>query len=316
MDCVRCGVKLEADARFCRNCGLPTAATKFQHAPATDQEEQGSENTVRIGPIVEKLSTLPANFQLPPETPFHPQGVPATPQQGMPQQNYPISPNGNGQHIVPLTDATVPLFPPSTPASQNFLEAREATRRAQLSAVHQSHKRNTLGPVLGCLGTLLVLTLVLAGVWAFVLRPYVHDLAVSQMDSAMTSTVNQIPPVEVPIPPGTSIPIAESTLNTALANNATNPIMVNNANIQITANQVLLDFQVYGQECTITSVPKVQNGKLVATDVTISGIAHFILSPDDVTRLLNSHLEDAQKRINHRITNVHLLDQEIDITVS
>ena len=131
----------------------------------------------------------------------------------------------------------------------------------------------------------------------------------------MTNAINQIPAVGLPIPPGTTLPISDSTVNNVLANNATNSDIVQGANMQITANQVLLDFKIYGQDCTVTTLPQMQNGKLVATNVAVSGIASLVLSPKDITSLLNSHFEDAQARINHRVTNVRLLDHEVDVTV-
>ena len=231
------------------------------------------------------------------------QWFPATPQYGTSQQA-----------LRPL-NAPPSQFSPPAQFPQDFYGSHETARKAQL-ATATPQRRNRLGCTLGFLGTLLVVALLLGAAWVYVLHPYVHNLAVTQMDSAMTDAVNQIPAIGVPVPPGTTIPIAESTLNTILANDPNNPSFVHNTNIQITASLVLIDFQVYGQECMITAVPQVQNGKLVATHVGVSGIARFLLSPDDITTLLNSHLEDAQTRINHRVTNIRLLDQEIDITVS
>ena len=182
--------------------------------------------------------------------------------------------------------------------------------------INTPRRRNRVGCVLGCLGTLLVVVLLLGVAWVFVLRPYVHDLAVAQMDNAMTNIVNGLPAIGLPIPTGTTVPIAEGTLNTVIANNITDSSFLQDTNIQITPDQVLLDFEIYGQDCTITSVPQMQNGKLVATHVTVSGIASLVLSPADITKLLNSHIEDMQTHINHRITKVHLADQEIDVTFS
>jgi L-2-hydroxyglutarate oxidase LhgO len=152
--------------------------------------------------------------------------------------------------------------------------------------------------------------------WYFALRPYVRDAAINQMDTAMTNAVNQIPVVGLPIPAGSTLPISDSTANALLANNTTNSNSVQNAALQFTPNQVLLDFKLYGQDCVITTVPQMQSGKLVATHVTVSGIIGLVLSTKDVTSLLNSHINDAQTRINHRVTHVRLLDHEMDVTVA
>jgi hypothetical protein len=157
--------------------------------------------------------------------------------------------------------------------------------------------------------------LLLGVTWIFALRPYVHDMAVTQMDNVMTNAVNQIPAIGLPIPPGTTLPISDATITTLLAANVANSDPVQSPNIQIAANQIVLNFKLYGQDCTITTIPQMQNGKLVATNVAVSGIISLILSPSDIMTLLNSHIEDAQTRINHHVTNVHLVDHEIDVTV-
>jgi len=292
MNCVRCGVQLEANARFCRNCGLPVAVSQSQHVLVSPPEEQVTENTIPISSLAEQLKT---------QSPYQ-----QSPQQQPPQQQ-------------PQIRLPAPAFQQSTPPAQSpldFYQPHEANRGTRSAVVNAPRRRNRAGCVLGCLGVLLVLILLLGATWIFALRPYVHDMAVTQMDNAMTNAVNQIPPIGLPIPPGTTLPVSEGVINTALTANVSASDPVQNPIVQITSNQVLLDFKLYGQDCTITTVPQMQDGKLVATNVTVSGIISLFLSPKDITTLLNSHVEDAQARINHRITQVHLADQEIDVTVS
>ena len=74
-----------------------------------------------------------------------------------------------------------------------------------------------------------------------------------------------------------------------------------------------MDFQVYGFPCAVSGVPQVNQGHLVATNVTIEGIAALILTPDQITTLVNKHLVDAQTKINHPIESVQLKDQELDL---
>ncbi len=291
MNCVRCGVQLEANARFCRNCGLPVAASQSQHVLISPSEEQVTENTIPISSLAEQLKT-----QLPYQQP--------------PQQQQPYQ-----QQQVRLP---APAFHQSTPPAQSpldFYQPHETNRGTRSAVVNAPRRRNRAGCVLGCLGVILVLILLLGATWIFALRPYIHDAAVTQMDNAMTNAVNQIPAVGVPVPPGTTLPISEGTVNTLLAANVADSDPVQSPTMQITSNQILLDFKLYGQDCTITTIPQMQNGKLVATNVAVSGIVSLILSPKDVTSLLNSHIEDAQARINHRVTNIHLVDQEIDVTI-
>ena len=292
MNCVRCGVQLEANARFCRNCGLPAATSQSQHVLVSPPEEQVTENTIPISSLTEQLKAT-SSYQQPPQ-----------------QQPY--------QQQQPMRLST-PGFPQSaTPAPSpiDFYQPREANRGARSAVVNAPRPRNRAGCVLGCLSALLILALLLGATWIFALRPYIHDMAVTQMDTAMTNAVNQIPAVGVPIPPGTTLPVSENVINALLSNNIADSNAVQGTNIQITSNQILLDFKLYGQDCTITSIPQMQDGKLVATNVAVTGIVSLVLTPKDITTLLNSHIEDVQARINHRITDIHLMDQEVDVTVS
>lgn len=177
-------------------------------------------------------------------------------------------------------------------------------------------RRNRGGCFAGCLSTILILTIIVGGLWFFVLRPYAHDIAIKQMDTAMNAAVEQIPSAQTQaLPPGTPLPVRQIVLNNLLVLNIAPSDPVQNTNIQISPSSVRLDFKLYGQPCTITGVPQAQNGKLVATSVTVSGIVGLVVSADDITALLNKHLADAQTRLNHTVTAVHLMNQEMDITL-
>ena len=274
MNCVRCNMPLEANARFCRNCGLPVAVAQPQRVFLPSPQEQATEETMRIDPLAQRIRSQAAQPYVP--------------------QNY--------------------QQPPPSPV--DYYQARATSRDAnsRSAVVNAPRRRNPLGCVLGCLGTLILLALLLGATWFFALRPYIQDAAMTQMDDVMTSAVNQIPPIVVPVTPGTTVPVSESAVNALLTNASPDTNVVQGTNIQITPSQILLDFKVYGQDCTITAVPQAKNGTLVATDVKTSGIISLILAPKSITTLLNKHLQDAQTRIGHNIAGVRLLDQEIDIT--
>ncbi|GAC1432158.1 MAG: hypothetical protein NVSMB54_27910 [Ktedonobacteraceae bacterium] len=300
MNCVRCGLPLEANARFCRNCGQPVAPSQSQLVLASPPEEQMSENIIPISSPVEQLNS-PSSY----------------PQQTYQQQQAHMSPQN--ANTLPIIHSAVSTAHQSSnvaqPPANYYQPAREASGEARSTVVNAPRRRNRAGCVLGCLGTLLILALVLVAAWIFALRPYMHDVAMTQMDNAMTNAVNQIPAVGLPIAPGTTFPISDNTINTLLTNNGTDSNVVQSTNVQVTSNAMLLTFKLYGQTCTITSIPQMHNGKLVATNVAVSGIVSLVLSPTDVTTLLNKHLDDVQTRINHRVTKVRLLDHEIDVTV-
>ncbi len=274
MNCVRCNMPLEVNARFCRNCGLPVAVVQPQRDFWSPPQGQTTEETVRMDP-----------------------------QQIRSQAAQPYVPQSYQQQTQP-------------PSPLDYYQPRETNRdaKSRSAVVNAPSRRNRLGCVLGCLGTLIVLALLLGATWVFALRPYIQDAVITQMDGSMTSAVNQIPPIIIPVPPGTTVPVSESTINALLANASPDSNVVQGTNIQITPSQILLDFKVYGQDCAITAVPQAKNGTLVATNVTTSGILSLIMSPSTITTLLNKHLQDAQTRIGHNISAVRLLDHEINVT--
>ena len=162
---------------------------------------------------------------------------------------------------------------------------------------------------------LAVVLLVLAAGWLFGLRPYLHGLAQSQIDSVLSNTINQINPVEgVLIPPGrASIPVSETALNNLIVLNTAPSDPVQQMHMTITPAGLRLDFQAYGFPCTVTGVPRAINGQLVMTNVTVQGIASLIISPDELTATLNAHLRDASARLHRNISGVLLKDREIDV---
>jgi hypothetical protein len=160
----------------------------------------------------------------------------------------------------------------------------------------------------------LVLLVLVAG-WFFGLRPYLHGVAQSQIDSVLSNSINQINPVEAAlIPPvRASIPVSETVINNLIVLNTAPSDPVKQMHMTITPAGLRLDFQAYGFSCTVTGVPQASNGQLVITNVTVQGIASLIISPDELTTTLNAHLRDASARLHRNISGVILKDHEMDI---
>lgn len=76
-----------------------------------------------------------------------------------------------------------------------------------------------------------------------------------------------------------------------------------------------MSFQTYGFSNGLSLKPALQNGRLVATNVAVNGPFSLIMSPDELTPLLNRHLSDAQNRIKYSIKSVQLKDHEMDLTL-
>ncbi len=281
MNCVRCHTPLEVDTRFCPNCGLPVATPQSQQGPIRLPPQQSQ---LEDSSTTTQASATTSRYQSPDVT----------------QAQRPLPPN-----YYPQGNANTGAKSPPTPPTTTTTTTNAAPRR----------RRSRVGCALGCFSTLAVLVIALGAVWVFALRPYIHNIATTRMDNAMTSVVNQIPSRVSQIPPGTTIPVQESVLNNLLVLNIASSDPVQNTNMQITPSGVRLDFKLYGQQCTITGIPQAHNGQLVATNVTVSGILSLFMSPADITSLLNKHLADAQARINRPITNVRLMNQELNLTL-
>jgi hypothetical protein len=168
---------------------------------------------------------------------------------------------------------------------------------------------------LGCLTTLVLLLIIVAAGWIFYLRSYVHNIAQAQIDQAMSSAVNQVPSLPGQLPPG-PVQIQENAINNLIVLNLAPSSPVQHPVTTITPNNMRLDFQVYGLPSAITAVPKVVNGQLVASNVTVEGVVGFIMSPEEMTALLNKHLADAQGRLGHQVKSVQLKDHEADLTLA
>lgn len=183
------------------------------------------------------------------------------------------------------------------------------------SSAHTRRRNGRSGCAIGCLSTLLILALLGVVAWVFGVRPYLHNIAEAQLNSALSAAVNQLPANASQLPAG-SIVVSQNTLNNLLVLNLPPSNAVQQPNIQITPAEMRLDFQLYGQPCSITGVPTAQNGKLVFTNTSVHGILSAVLSPNDIATLLNKHLADALGRINHTVQGVSLKSQEMDVTLN
>lgn len=164
----------------------------------------------------------------------------------------------------------------------------------------------------GCLISLIslvVLLLLLVGGWFFL-----NYLAQNRLDGVLGDAVNNIPPPISQLPSG-PVQIPETALNNLLVLQSTPNDIVKYPHIHITSTQARFDFQIFGFPCAVTGVPQANSGHLTLTNVNIEGVAAFILTPDEITTLVNRHLAAAQTKINHSIDSVQLKDQEVDLVL-
>ena len=171
------------------------------------------------------------------------------------------------------------------------------------------HRRG--GCLLRLLAVLVVLLVILAGVWFLALRPYVHGIAENELNNAMTQAVNQVQPIPSQLPPNTTRPINEAFLENLIKLNLAPSSPVQQPVVHINQQGIRLEFQ-----CAISLLPVLNNGNIVAHNVTVEGIVGLVMSSDEMSTLLNQHLADAMHKLNHPIAGLQLKQGELDIALS
>ena len=289
MNCTNCNKPLEANARFCPNCGATVSISPLNPGTAS--------------PIP---SHQPASMGEPPTLP------PAN------QKNEPLvlrpayQPDLQNQYQRAAQHQPEPLAAPSQPQPSYYAQPASAATGMKTNASfgETRPRRRGQGCLVGLLITLVVLLVLIGGGWFLALRPYLNNMATNKLDSVLTDAVNKIPS-QVSLVPAGPVTISENVLNNLLTLTSSPDDVVKNTQIHITPGAMSLQFQVFGFDCTVTGVPKVVQGQLVATNVTVDGIAGLIFSPDEITALANRHFAEVQTKIQHPITSVQLNNQQL-----
>lgn len=318
MNCSNCHMPLENNARFCRNCGAPVSMPVQPQLPTSNQQNQ-----------FENASTIPTMPWQPPQ----PQQA-QQPQQNMPTQYMPPPQNVPPQYAAPTQSmqdyrGEVPpqpgtfqqpmieqpnRFVQQGPQSQPGTISPDAPGNPALSDKVAPKRRRGRGCFAGCLVTLIVLVLLVTGGWFLLARPYVHNLAATQIDTVLNQGISQIPSQVALVPAGV-FPVQENTLNNLITLETAPSDPVQHMQVSITPANMTINFQVYGYGCTVTGIPAAQNGHLVVTNVNVQGLASLIMTSDELTSLLNQKLAQAQAKLNHPVTGVQLKNQELDLVL-
>lgn len=306
MNCTRCDAPLETNARFCRNCGFPVAAPASSGGaarPSPLSQPTSMNNAPTIPPTRLELPQPPQSQQ-----PW------AQPQSNPPQSQQPWA--QSQQQSIPPTQA-IPqsqyqYHQPAMPAPGGTGFASDGAEKLSPPPRPRSHRLR--GCLLAGLSGLVVLVLLAAVAWPLLVRPFLNGLVKDQLNGVLSDAVNKIPIALVTAPAG-PYKVTEDTLNNLIVLNSSSSDPVKNMQIRVTAQQMRMEFEVYGSTSAVSAVPKAENGKLVVTNVTIEGIAAQIISPDDVKVILDKHLADARARIAHPINGATLKDRELDLVL-
>jgi hypothetical protein len=163
------------------------------------------------------------------------------------------------------------------------------------------------------LAMLIALLIGLSAGWFLVIGPSIHAMAMRELNLSLDRAEANIHPPLLFIS-GIVIPISEQTITQTMASNLSPSDPIKDPVTHITPNNISINFQLYGLPCNITAVPQVTNGHLGVNKVSIEGVLELIISPDDITTLLDTHLTHAQELFQHAVTNVQLQNQEMDLT--
>lgn len=296
MNCLQCNAPLEDQARFCRNCGNPVAVSS-PTLPST------SDNSPTM--------PTPAGTPLPQAQRQSPLTLPASPQWNHAASTQPGAPQPQAPWM-PQAQPMPPQYAPPLASQPGTMQSKGTLAR-----------RKRRWP-LYLLITLLILIVLLTGGWFFVGRPILHSVAQNQFDQLVASQINTL----LPLPPAvtSSLVVTENGLNNLITLNHAPSDPVQNAVAHIAppvvasdgsyTGGVELDFQLFGFACSIRGIPIASNGGIVMTHVQVSGILSLVMSPDEMTTLLNGHLSDAFARLRRQVANVTLKNQELDIQLS
>jgi hypothetical protein len=167
-----------------------------------------------------------------------------------------------------------------------------------------------------------ILVAVIVGGWFLVARPILHNYAQDQINTELTNSINLI----LPVPPVVgSLKASETLVNNLIALNHSPSDPVQNAVARISppvfagdgsyTGGVQLSFSLYGFSCSVSAIPAASNGNITMTHVQVSGILSWIMSPDELTTLLNTRLQQVTTHLNRTISAVTIQNQELDITL-
>ena len=185
--------------------------------------------------------------------------------------------------------------------------------RAAVALPPPTRKRRRAGRIwVRLLVILLLLLAILSGAWFLGVRPYLHNLAQTELDQALSAPESQVQLAMLALPPGPqTIHGSENSMNLYLSSHDTDGIQ--NLHMTILPTGLDLSFTAYGQDCTITALPMVTNGLIQVTNVQVQGVLALIMSSDELTSELNDNLQTFSNGMTHKLAKITLLEHEIDV---
>jgi hypothetical protein len=320
MNCKKCNNILPPNTRFCPTCGTPVIpnAMESREAPEIQTKPLQPRPIEAEATSLTDSGTAPLPQYQPPETNSL---NPSTGAMTYPQPEIPKAREKTAEATSMTAPGTTPPLQYQPPVTKSVYPPAGAITYPQ-QEIPKARKKPAIGCCLVSIALVLVLLAVALGtVWPFVLRPYLHNIAETEINYTMTQASQQLPtipiksPVEIPLPP-----ITNERLETLIRLNMTPNDPIRNPIIHITPDGIRMDFQLYSFPCAISLVPvleqKDQNKTLVIKNVKIEGILSLVMSSSEMEDLLNQNIAQTMQRLNYPVTNIELKDGELDMTVN
>jgi len=299
MRCPRCNAQLTDNASFCGICGnaLSVPQNNGPEVRPSLSVPGNNEATIVAAPWSDMQAAQPG-----PSSGGQP-GAYQAPQAGSWSQG-PRPPQTGWTPEQVVAQPWSGRAPDLQPARMN---------RSAVELPPPTRKKRRAGRIWARLFLVLVLLVaVLVGAWFLGVRPYLHNLAQTELDQALNAPESQMLLAMLVLPPGKEIIRgSENSMNLYLSGHNTD--IVQNLHMTITPAGLSLSFSVYGQNCTIQALPIVNNGQLQVTNVQVQGVLGLIMSNDELTSSLNNNLQNFSAEMTHKITKLTLLEHEIDV---
>lgn len=293
MFCQSCGAANDNNDQFCGQCGSMLKGSAPQ-APAwgalpTSLSPQAA--TVYPPASAAEGWQAPTLAVPPPVRTSRPGDAPAGGQGWTPQPNY-------GAASLAPTGWRTP--PPGAAAP-----AAASTRRA---------KRRRRWPWYFLL-FLLIFGVVAAGGWILFLRPAVHQSVDGEIQQGLQRAVGQIPfDAARAAPSGYILPIPEDQMNTYLSQNSAALAPITSMQISLQPGVMVVTFQAYGFGSTVSLGLAVQDGKLIAQNVQVSGLLSWVETPQELTPRLNEALVQVTTNLGHQLGSVTIDEGVLKLT--
>ena len=162
---------------------------------------------------------------------------------------------------------------------------------------------------------LLIFGVVAAGGWILFLRPAVHQSVDGEIQQGLQRAVGQSPfDAARAAPSGYMLPIPEDQMNTYLSQNSEALAPITSMQVSLQPGVMVVTFQAYGFGSTVSLGLAVQDGKLIAQNVQVSGLLSWVETPQELTPRLNEALAQVSTNLGHALSAVTIDEGVLKLT--